>query len=160
MNSGRYWLESLERNWPRAKRVSPQTDWTPFALFLYPVVQVEGVTGQSRFTWLPSGVSKTSSEDIWTFKIMIVIQQSCIKLLTGQHINHDMYSVLDLNKLSNFHHFVLLTLALLPHRFMCNNNMILFSSDQYVENTEVLILVFATNWDCTFTEGDKIQKWP
>lgn len=62
MSGGDGWRDM--RNWPGAKRVSPQTDETPPAVFLYPVVQVEGVIGQSSFTGVPSRISKTLLKDI------------------------------------------------------------------------------------------------
>lgn len=48
----------LKRNWPGAERVPPQTGEPPLVACLYPLVQVEGVTGDPGFAGLPGWVSK------------------------------------------------------------------------------------------------------
>lgn len=57
-------LGYLQRNWPGAKRVPPQTDEPSAAVHLYPVVQVEGVAGEPGLAGLPGWVSKPSTRKI------------------------------------------------------------------------------------------------
>lgn len=63
------WCGHLQRNWPGAKRVPPQTDEPFSAVQLYPVVQVEGVAGEPGLAGLPGWVSKPSTRKIPAFNV-------------------------------------------------------------------------------------------
>lgn len=64
---------AVKSHWPSAKRVAPDDDQAVPAACLHPLVHVESISGQTGFSRLPRGITKTCQRVTERWQHLIII---------------------------------------------------------------------------------------